>query len=418
MTFAPQMNTPDLVDILGAGINDIADGFIERHKRKQGESGKEALARQMFPDASPEDLKRIAKLPDEQFKMAGTARAGIGKQISAADFDAKKQEYLDFGIPEEEADAYAEAYKNTKTVQERSLITKGVQRRIQELNAAKPADTNFDETGGNIDYIEAVGALPAIGREKLQSFDWPDVPTYSNESEVSQRERKKDYRNSNTKTWTEVQDRIDRQQRKADRIERQMDLVDDLSSQATRMVAFDADGGIKPIWGLGANKADQEMVKFISEWMEGVKDDVGARVTNIDLLSYMRKFPGIWNSKEAIRDLFEYIDLNEKKKALLDIGLDHVYQKYGTESISAPKARSIANKLVADDMKALNEKDKMLEQRMGEHADKAQGTTVNKMRSEVNKSRPEEKMAEMAGKQTSQKRPVTREEQKRALGLG
>jgi len=107
MTFAPQMNTPDLVDILGAGINDIADGFIERQNRKKGENAKAVAAKQAYPDASPEEIKQIANLPDDLFKAAlgsqASVRAAVEKEgvKQRGKLDFAKQLGLNLGQPDQ-----------------------------------------------------------------------------------------------------------------------------------------------------------------------------------------------------------------------------------------------------------------------------------------------------------------------------
>lgn len=98
----------------------------------------------------------------------------------------------------------------------------------------------------------------------------------------------------------------------------------------------------------------QEWVKEIARFQNRAKDAFGSRVTNFDLQSYMKQFPGLLNTYEGRKRILEMMRINNDLDSLYSKALGKVYEKYGLNGISPENAESLAQKLIQDETEKLN----------------------------------------------------------------
>lgn len=104
------------------------------------------------------------------------------------------------------------------------------------------------------------------------------------------------------------------------------------------------------------SKEGQEWVKEIARFQNRAKDAFGSRVTNFDLQSYMKQFPGLLNSYEGRKRILEMMDTNYKLDALYENALQKVYQKYKLNGIPQEDADALAQQLIAGEVEKLEAK--------------------------------------------------------------
>jgi hypothetical protein len=95
-----------------------------------------------------------------------------------------------------------------------------------------------------------------------------------------------------------------------------------------------------------ASPEAQEWIKITSRFQNRAKDAFGSRVTNFDLQSYMKQFPGLLNTPEGRSRIIRMMDINNKMDRLYDGALDQVYKKYGLSGVSQENADELSKKMI------------------------------------------------------------------------
>lgn len=116
------------------------------------------------------------------------------------------------------------------------------------------------------------------------------------------------------------------------------------------------EGNIRDVAYSQLSPEAQEAVKLIIDSTSNIKDTYGARVTNFDLQTYLKKLPSLLNSEEGkarvLRDLQIMNDLN----LLHTGGIQEVFDEAGgTDQIPFSKAESLYKKKYGDLEKAMLE---------------------------------------------------------------
>lgn len=106
--------------------------------------------------------------------------------------------------------------------------------------------------------------------------------------------------------------------------------------------------GLAQIAGLVSPEV-QEWVKTISRFQNRAKDTFGSRVTNFDLQSYMKQFPGLMNTDEGRTRILRMMDINYDLDKQYSSALKKVYQKYGLSRISQEDADELARGMVKNE---------------------------------------------------------------------
>lgn len=99
------------------------------------------------------------------------------------------------------------------------------------------------------------------------------------------------------------------------------------------------EGELRPTAAALLSPEAQEAVKLIADNLSGAKDTFGARVTNFDLQSYMKRLPSLLNSPEGRRRVLRDLRLMNKLNTMHEQGvLDIIEKEGGPEKISISQA--------------------------------------------------------------------------------
>lgn len=97
----------------------------------------------------------------------------------------------------------------------------------------------------------------------------------------------------------------------------------------------------------------QQWVKEIARFQNRAKDAFGSRVTNFDLQSYMKQFPGLLNSYEGRNRILKMMKANYEMDNLYDSAIQQIYDKYGLNGIAPEEADKLARSFIRDETERL-----------------------------------------------------------------
>ncbi len=171
-------------------------------------------------------------------------------------------------------------------------------------------------------------------------------------------EKQREYFKLNEPKLAEIADTERRLALENSRLGRLSNLFSDPSKFPSPFTAalFTREGQINDIAYSQLTPEAQEALKLITDFTSGIKDSFGARVTNFDLQTYLKKLPGLLNSPEGktrvVRDLKEINDINQ----LYNSGIQKIFEDAGgSDKLPFSKAETIFKKKYGKQL------DKMLE---------------------------------------------------------
>lgn len=100
----------------------------------------------------------------------------------------------------------------------------------------------------------------------------------------------------------------------------------------------------------------QRWVKTIARQATQAQSAFPGRVTNFDLQSYMRQFPGLFNTTEGRKVILDQMDLINQGNELYENALNGIYEKYNLNGITPEDAHRLAREKVNDKLEKINEK--------------------------------------------------------------
>lgn len=194
-----------------------------------------------------------------------------------------------------------------------------------------------------------------------KDYQWPDYskrpPDYTpkewnNERETWRKENDPIFQSNKTKLKNNINDSRD--------IKRlsQLNKSKKLPEGMARTIIDPETGDIRPLAQLIglATPETQEWVKIASRFQNRAKDAFGSRVTNFDLMSYMKQFPGLLNTPEGRDRILEMMTINNELDQLYEKSLNKIYNKYGLSGISQENADRMAQEFIKDDTERLENK--------------------------------------------------------------
>ncbi len=201
--------------------------------------------------------------------------------------------------------------------------------------------------------------IPQMKNGKIsKDFQWPDYskrPFGYNPKEWAN--EKKSWRKENAPIFQENKTHLNSLQKDSLAIKNLQKLSPKLPEGVERLIINPETGepyGIAQLAGVVSPEV-QEWVKEVSRFQNRAKDTFGSRVTNFDLVSYMKQFPGLLNTEEGRRRILRMMGINNQLDNLYETALNQVYKKYGLSEIPQEKADELATNFIKDDAEKLRE---------------------------------------------------------------
>lgn len=218
-----------------------------------------------------------------------------------------------------------------------------IQNYLQEIDAPKKEST-----------LETIPEkLPQMKNGKISSdFKWPNFtkrPAGYTPKEWT--DTRKDWRKENVPIFEQNNAKLDATNADILATKKLRTLSDKLPEGIERIIINPETGdlyGAAQLAGLASPEV-QEWVKTISRFQNRAKDTFGSRVTNFDLMSYMKQFPGLLNTKEGRNRIIRMMDINYDLDKLYSTALQKVYQHYGLNNIPQEEADKMARGMIEEE---------------------------------------------------------------------
>lgn len=191
-----------------------------------------------------------------------------------------------------------------------------------------------------------------------KDYNWPDFskrPIGYNPKEWS--DERKAWRKENAPLFNENQTKLKNSIRDNLDIKKlsQLNKSGKLPEGMGRIIIDPETGEIRPSAQLAglASPETQEYVKIFSRFQNRAKDAFGSRVTNFDLASYMKQFPGLLNTAEGRERILRMMSINNDLDQLYERAIGQIYKKYGLSGIPQEKADELAQSFIRDETERL-----------------------------------------------------------------
>ncbi len=238
------------------------------------------------------------------------------------------------------------------------LLKQGLDAKLKKLDVNKILDNPdlHQEIGVDKSVIEQ-SKIPQMKNGKIpEDFQWPDfIEAPKGSSPKDWRDERKDWRKENSPVFLENKIRLNNDKKDALAIKRLEAINSKLPKGLGRLIINPETGepyGLAQLVGKVPAEV-QEFEKIRAQFQNRAKDAFGSRVTNFDLVSYMKQFPGLLNTEEGRRRIINMIRINNELDSLYNNALDKVYKKYGLSGVPMEKADEIAQSLIQQDIDRL-----------------------------------------------------------------
>jgi len=299
--------------------------------------------RALIGQATPEEE---ASLP---YKVQLDIQKNRNDKKEPTEFELKQQKENYNVISKQFGQEFADVWKVSPVGGQTALLQAAID---TKLRGGKIEDLlkNVNSPEGSEEFD--MSSVPQMENGKLlKNFKYPDYNKrpegYTPKEWADERRaRKKD----NSEIFRANKTRLDNNKRDQLEVKKLKTLSPHLPEGVSRVLIDPETGDMRPsaqIAGL-VNKETQEYSKIFSRFQNRAKDTFGSRVTNFDLQSYMKQFPGLLNTQEGREGIFSLMRINLELDNLYDNALDQVYKKYGLDGIPEEKADELARAMISD----------------------------------------------------------------------
>jgi hypothetical protein len=297
-------------------------------------------------------------LPVDIAQNMGTLYKALANPTSSGGLGVDKRDDLvdlfsRFGMEDEQAQREADLYISLPTGGKTSYANFLFDRMQRgQLRSGIPEQMNIQENisitpGGDISEVEKV---------EVENYDFPKLDTFAGLNSKEKTSRQKDLFNANAKDFQENKTKLRGFEDELRRLNMMSKLNDSekLPKGMERLNINWTTGDIR--YPALANPETQLFVKSVNDFTTKAKETYGARVTNFELGTFMRRLPTLANTTEGRRLILEQMKANDEINKLYYDSLNDVYDHYGLRNIDTQQAEKIAKDLRKDDEKALIEK--------------------------------------------------------------
>lgn len=235
----------------------------------------------------------------------------------------------------------------------------------------------LDLTGRNIKYKDFLsGNIPRgqVAQEQgeiKEKYEFPEIPPV-------QKKTPKELSAYHDKLRTENLPHLTQAQNHTRTLKKEGDSLNVLSSlnqsgklpQDLGRVVIDKETGepYKVAQLVGAVSPEtQRFVKTLNDFVTKAKDSFGARVTNFDLQSFMKRLPSLLNTQEGRRQIIDQLRIINQLDYLYEKALRDTFVHYGAGNVAYEQAIQIAEDMIAPQEEALTAQfDRIGEERASE----------------------------------------------------
>lgn len=370
------------LNALTGGFNEMAQGGIKNYQegQKNEQTAKALQSLGLSPEVAAvaiKDPKILQALVEGQIKEHGQSK----KDEASLFEDDKNYDKVKESFGDKFASIWRAAPQGGKT----ELLKMGIDAKMRGIDIDNLLEGVSDESINQLNQQpnqQQQRTTPQEQENLPPGFQWPDYskapPGYTPKDWIKS---KGDWRKENAPIFEDSKTRLKNTKRD------QLGVKNLTRLNNTRKVGENFQGALVnpttgefygPAQAAGlVSKEGQEWVKEIARFQNRAKDAFGSRVTNFDLQSYMKQFPGLLNSYDGRKRILEMMDINYKLDSIYDNALQKVYQKYKLNGIPQEDADALAQQLIADEVQPLEQKYLGLDQQNNAEASQEEQKTIS-----------------------------------------
>ena len=250
------------------------------------------------------------------------------------------------GLPQEEADKHASLW-GMMTIGGQTELAKFY---VDRLMRGSPGQQSINSFSGQPISDEQTAV------EEVQSYDWPEVNLFEDRTPKEKNKLKGDLLRENNKEIKELDAGLRNKDQMMTRTN-QLKRLNDSGRLPENMEKLNVN------WNTGelrfpalANEETQLFVKTVNDFTSQAKESYGARVTNFDLIQFLKRLPTLANSPGGRRVVIEQMEALQSLDRLEDDAIRQVYDHYGVQNIDRATASKIARQMIKPDEERLKRK--------------------------------------------------------------
>lgn len=255
---------------------------------------------------------------------------------------------------------FADIWKSSPVGGRTELLKHGIDSKLRGLDVDSLLGTTQSPISTN-QNVSKTSDVPQMKNGKVsKDFDWPDFkkePTGFTPKEW--KDERKVWRKENSPIFLENKNKL--QNSKRDKIAiKKLDKLNEtrkVGEGFERTLINPSTGepfGIAQITGQMSPET-QEWIKETARFQNRAKDAFGSRVTNFDLVSYMKQFPGLLNTYEGRKRILRMMDINNELDQLYENALEKIYQHYSLNGIPMEEADNLAQSMIKEESERLSQ---------------------------------------------------------------
>ncbi len=245
--------------------------------------------------------------------------------------DSMSQLFQKFGQEKEEADRNAELW---------GQLTTGGQTEFAKYLV--DSIVRGQQTGA--------GAVPGVEVDQVEeeTYQWPAVDVFEDRTPKERTQLKTELLKTNNQEYKAVTDSLRKNEERQMKYEQLQRLNDSgkLPSGLQNLNINWTTGDIR--FPKLANQETQQFVKTVYDFMSGAKDMFGARVTNFEIGTFLKRLPTLANTEEGRRVILAQMQAIEKLNSLYDESIQDTYDHYGAQRIDRMNVEKIAKEYRKD----------------------------------------------------------------------
>ncbi len=325
-----------------SGLLSSAIGGAQAHGKQQVQQNElQRVLGGLNAESSPIDwFKAIESTRDPELKRE--LREGYKQHLEGQKVQALQQKAQPNQAQIDKDFATVEKYLGPEVAELYSTATPGG--KTQLLKQAIEAQ----QRGGSLGEKLRKGTQPGEETERSEEREWPEI---NPPSDLLGREKVKwraDNKKDNGPVYKQSRDRLRAFQSDKSDFSHIKRLIPQLPEGWGRAIINPTTGEPWSVvqWAGKVPAPVQEVQKILSRQFGKAKEFFPGRVTNFDLETYMKQFPGLLNSKEGSEKIVELLMLDREVNEAYEKALVDVYDHYGVDNIPQQQAERLAHERV------------------------------------------------------------------------
>jgi hypothetical protein len=347
-------------DAIGAGLQGAQSILQQYQQQQQMQQENEAIKQNLGVDLNGINDPKQRQILVQSASQGANAREIEGmKQAFKTLQQTQKQDFV--------SQLLGGQNQRTQPGMNQEMNQSQDQMNPQEMGSQQPQEQFDPRSISDEDIVRATSIDKPLGDALRAAKDTAvkqDIATKKEQAEQKRYEetqrtaKEREYFKLNEPKVIELADTQRKLEMEQSRYERLNQLFSDPSQFPSSFTAalFTKDGNINDLVYSQLSPDAQESIKLIIDSTSNIKDTYGARVTNFDLQTYLKKLPSLLNSPEGKQRVLRDLQIMNQINQLHAGGIQDVFEEAGgTDKIPFSTAEKIYKKKYGNAEKQLRE---------------------------------------------------------------